>query len=98
MSSCFEDTFSKFQCDFRQNFSSQFCLMFMTEKWKKSVHKGETIAALHTDLSKAFDCLPHDLVIAILNAYGFSFSAARLIQSHFSNKKQSPKITNGYNS
>ena len=66
--------------------------MSMTEKWKKSVNKEKTFAALLTDLSKAFDCLLHDLIIAKLNAYGFSFSATRLIQSYLSNIKQKTEI------
>ena len=53
----------------------------MTEKWEKYINKGKTFTVLLTDLSKAFDCLPHDLIIAKLNAYGFSLSAVRLMQS-----------------
>ena len=70
----------------------------MTDKWKKSVDKGKTFAALLTDLSKVFDCLPHDLIIAKLNAYGFSLSAARLMQSYLCNKKQRTKINTAYSS
>ena len=40
----------------------------MIEKWKNSVDKGKNFAAHLTNLSKAFDCLPHDLIIAKLNA------------------------------
>ena len=53
----------------------------MIEKWKKSVEKGKIFVAFLTDLSKAFDCLPHDLIIAKRNSYGFSLSTARLMQS-----------------
>ena len=64
----------------------------MIEKWKKSVDKGKTFAALLTDLSKAFDCLSRDLIIAKLNFYGFSLSAAKLMQSYLCNRKQRTKI------
>ena len=64
----------------------------MTEKWIKSLEKGKTFAALFTNLSKAIDCLPHDLIIAKLNAYRLSFSAARLMQSYLCNRKQRTKI------
>ena len=70
----------------------------MTEKWEKSVDKGKTFAALLSYLPKAFDCLPHDLIIAKLNTYGFSFSAATLIQSYLSSRKQRTKINNAYKS
>ena len=40
------------------------------------------------DLSKAFDCLNHKLLIAKLSAYGFSSSALRLIHSYLSERKQ----------
>ena len=60
----FENIFSRFQYGFRKGLSVQFCLIPMTEKCKKSVHKGKTIASLLTDLCKAFDCLPHDFIIA----------------------------------
>ena len=43
----------------------------MLEKWKNAVDKGKVFGALLTDLSKAFDCLPHELIIANINVYGF---------------------------
>ena len=60
----------------------------MIEKWKKSVDKGKPFGVLLTDLSKAFDCLSHDLIIAKLNAYGFSLSTARLMQSYLYTRTQ----------
>ena len=66
----FEDYFSKYQCGFRKGFSVANCLLPMIEKWRESLDQGGAYGALLTDLSKAFDCLPHDLLIAKLHAYG----------------------------
>ena len=70
----------------------------MLEKWKSSVDKGKVFRVLLTDLSKAFDCLSHELIIAKLNAYGFSLSALKLMQSHLSERKQRTKINQAYSS
>ena len=50
--------------------------------------KEKAFGALLTDLSKAFDCLSHELIIAKLNVYGFSLSALNLMQSYLSERKQ----------
>ena len=70
----------------------------MLEKWKSSVDKGSSFGALLTDLSKAFDCLSHKLLIAKLHAYGFSLNALRLVHSYLTNRKQRTKINNKYSS
>ena len=99
MSCYFEEHFlSKYQCGFRKGFSAQHCLMALLEKWKTCVDQKQICGALLTDLSKAFDCLPHDLIIAKLNAYGFSLSALRLIHDYLSNRKQRTKINLTYSS
>ena len=78
MSEFFESSFfSKYQCGFRKGFSAQHCLVSMLEKWKSATDNKKSFGALLTDLSKAFDCLSHDLLIAKLNAYGFNMSALR---------------------
>ena len=64
----------------------------------KNVDNKKVFSALLTDLSKAFDCLSHDLLIAKLNAYGFSMTALRLIQNYLSNRKQRTKINTEYSS
>ena len=70
----------------------------MIEKWKISVHKGKTFGALLTDLSKSLDCLPHDLIIAKLNAYDFSLSASKLIHNYLSHRKERTKINSSRSS
>ena len=78
-----ENVFSKFQCDFRKGYSKQQCLIVLIEKWKSATDKGKPFGALLTDLSKPFDCLPHELWIAILHAHGFSLAALRFPRLFF---------------
>ena len=59
---------SKYHYGFRKGFRAQRCLLAMLEKWKNDVDKGKVFGALLTDLSKALDCSPHELIIAKLNA------------------------------
>ena len=51
-----------------------------------------------TDLSKAFDCLSHELLTAKLSAYGVHISTVRFINDYLSNRKQRTKIENHYSS
>lgn len=68
--------------------SYAWCLWLKNEKF---VDKGKTLSPLLAELSKAFDCLPHDPISAKLNAYAFNFSAARLIQSYLSTESKETK-------
>ena len=88
----FEQKFSNYQCGFRKGFSAQHCLIVMIEKWRKSLDKGGSFGALLTDLSKAFDCLPHELLVAKLHAYGFDIKSVTLIHSYLTGRKQRVKI------
>ena len=78
MSKFFDPFFSKYQCGFRKGFSSQYCLAAMLEKWKSAIENKKSFGALLTDLSKAFDWVPHDPQIAKLNAYGFIKTNSKL--------------------
>ena len=92
----FEEILSKFQCGFRKGFSTQHCLLLMLEKWKRAVDNNKAFGALLTYLSKAFDCISHDLLIATLNAYELSLSALQLVHSYLQNRKQRTKIGSSY--
>ena len=89
---------SKYQCGFRKRYNAHHCLLAMIEKSKKAVDNGNVFGALLTDLSKAFDFLPHDLVIAKLNSYGFNLMALNLIHNYLTEQKQRTKINHSYNS
>ena len=94
----FEKILSKFQCGFRKGFSAQHCLIYMIEKWKKSLDNKGAAGALLTDLSKAFDCLDHGLLIAKLEAFGLDYPSLNIINSYLSNRSQRVKINSRYSS
>ena len=82
---------SKYQSRFRRGFTAQNCLLAMLEKWKSAVDKWKAFGILLTDLSKTFDCLSHELIVAKLDAYRFSQSVLKLMQSYLSERKKELK-------
>ena len=89
---------SMYQCCFRKGMSAQNCLLFMIEKWRKCLDKKGKAGVLLTDLSKAFDCLVHELLVAKLNAYGFDYLSLKLIYNYLSDRFQRVRINSQYSS
>ena len=94
----FDSVFSKFQCGFRKGFNAQHCLLTMVEKWRKTLDEGGETGAVLTDLSKAFDCIDHNLLIAKLNAYGFEKRLLEFIHSYLTKRKQRTKVYSSFSS
>ena len=65
-------------CGFRKGFNTQHALIQMLENWKVSSDNGENVGAILMDLSKAFDCIKHDLLLAKLHAYGLAVNPCPL--------------------
>ena len=94
----FNSIFSKYLCGFRKCHSTQYCLLYMLEHLKRSLDKGLKTGILLTDLSKAFDSISHDLVLAKLDAYVFSKNSLRLIDDYLTGRRQRTKIGNSFSS
>ena len=62
ISAFFDNVFSKYQCGFAKDYSTQHCNLKTLERWIESVGKEKVFGALLTDLSRAFDCLDHKLL------------------------------------
>ena len=83
---------SKYLCGFRKGYSCQYSLLNMLRKWEKSLSNSDIVGAVLMDLSKAFDCLPHDLLIAKLHAYGFGRNTLKLFHSYLSKRRHYTRI------
>ena len=68
----------------------------MLEKWRKALDERNIAGAVLTDLSKAFDCLNHELLIAKLEAYGFDHTSLAFICSYLLDRKQRTKVNNSF--
>ena len=66
--------------------------MRLLEDWRKALDKNECVAAIMMDLSKAFDWLPHGLLIVKLKAYGLSEGAVKLLDSYLSDRSQQIRL------
>ena len=64
----------------------------MLEFLKNALDKGFCTGVLLTNLSKAFDCISHDLLIAKLYAYGFSKGSLNLVYNYLCDRIQRTKV------
>ena len=91
-----EPYLSELLTGFRKNHGTQHSLMRMIEDWKKLLDKGYHIGVVYMDLSKAFDVLKHDLLLAKLEAYGFTYDSIRYIQSYLTDRMQRTNVNSQF--
>ena len=83
-------------CGFRKAHSTQHALFKLLQAWQEELDKSGFVSAILMDLSKAYDCLPHDLLVAKFEAYGIDKTGLNLINNYLSNRKQPTKINSSY--
>ena len=96
ISTYFEAHFSRFLTGFCKNHNTQYPLLNMIQLCKEALDKGKSVGAIFMDLSKAFDTLIHDLLIAKLEAYRYSENSLNYIRSCFRNCLQRTNVNNNF--
>ena len=87
---------SSLLCAYRKGHSAQHALIRLIETIRKTLDRKGVAGMILMDLSKAFDCMPHDLLIAKLKAYDFGLQGLRLIANYLSDRKQRVKVGSTY--
>ena len=87
-----DNLMSSFLSAYRSRYSTQHVLLRLIEQRRACLYQNEVVGGILMDLSKAFDCLPHDLLIAKLEAYGVEKSSLLILMSYLKDRKQAVKI------
>ena len=82
---------------YSKSYSSNHVLLRLIEEWKRLLDNKNFVGTVLMDLSKAFDCIPHVLLIAKLHAYGFSKNTVIFLYSYLKRRKQGVKINDTVN-
>ena len=83
---------SEYIAAYRENYRTNHVLIRLIENWKKARDEKLLAGTVLMDLSKAFECIPHDLIIAKLHAYAFSQKTVTFIYSYLKRRKQKAKV------
>ena len=89
--SIFTPVFSDNMSGFLRGHSCCSALLKLTDDWRQALDNKKDVAVIAIDLSKAFDSICHNLLLAKLKAYGIHDSAIKLIQSYLSGRSQRVK-------
>jgi hypothetical protein len=84
--------FSKHLSAYRENRGCHSVLLHATEIWKQALDSKFYVGIIMTDLSKAFDCLPHNLLVEKFKHYKFSNKAVKLLESYLCERTQRVNI------
>ena len=92
--SAFSEYLSPFISVYREGYTTQHVLVKLIEKRIKNLDDDYIVEGVLVDLSKALDCIPHDLLIAKFDSYGLDRDLLKYINSYLDNRKQCVCINN----
>ena len=91
-----ENFLNQLLCGFRKAHSTQHALFRLIQSWQKELDETGFVGTTLMDLSKVYDCLPHDLMVAKLEAYDISKESLQLISDYLSYRKLRTKIDSAF--
>ena len=83
-------------CGFCKTHSTQHAIFNLLQAWQNELVNSGFIGTILMDLSRAYDYLPHDLLIARLGAYGLHRFSLRLLMDYFYSRKQRTNVGSSY--
>ena len=89
-----QNKFSIYLTGFRKNRGTEYALLKMIETWKTKPNMSHKVGVIYMDLSKAFDSLNHELLIAKIRCYGLDQNVVEFFKSYLSNRYQCRKVNN----
>ena len=92
------DIISPLLCGFRKGYSTQHALLRLLHKLNTHLDNNQLVGLLLIDLSKAFDCISYELLVAKLHAYGLGKNSLTLLYSYLKERSQRVKINADYSS
>ena len=93
-----ENYLHEYICGYRKGYSTQHALITLLEKWKIMLDKQGYAGAILMDLSKAFDTINHELLLAKLRVYDFDRKSLLIIGSYLRNRWYRTKINTSFSS
>ena len=98
LSDYFDSFLNNILCGFRKAHSTQHALFKLLQSWQQVLDNGGFIGTILMDLSKAYDCLTHNLLIAKLECYGVDKASLWLLLDYLTHRKQRTKIGSSFSS
>ena len=90
----FENILNPSVSAYRKEYSCQRVILHLTKYWRKALDDNKYISTIAMDLSRAFDCMPHGLLVAKLHACGVSPKACIFISVYLKDRMQRVKLIN----
>ena len=82
---------SEYMAAYREKYSTNHVLIRLIENWKKALDEKFLVGIVLMDMSKAFYCIPYNLLIAKLHAYGFSLNAVTFVYLYLKRRGKKSK-------